>query len=215
MEVSTIHEKLLAIQSELRAPKDQFNGFGKYKYRNAEGILEAVKPLARKHNAVCVLNDSIQSVGNRYYIVATATLIDCENGQSISAVANAREEDTKKGMDGSQITGTASSYARKYALGGLFAIDDGRDSDALNDGRGRSEGAEEAPDALFGAPGADLTCERCGAIIEGTTGKGGEPVSAEQVLILSKKLFGGAHYCADCQKALRAQRSAAGTSGRA
>lgn len=204
--MSSIHAKLMAIQSELKSPKDQFNSFGKYKYRNAEGILEAVKPLAKKYNTVCVLNDTIQNVGDRYYIIATATLIDCESGEQISAVANAREEDTKKGMDGSQITGTASSYARKYALGGLFAIDDGRDSDALNDGKKQDDSAD---DALFGTPVGNTTCERCGGNIEPTKGRGGETVTTDQVIYLSKKLFGGAIYCADCQKAIRAQRTSA------
>lgn len=124
---SSIYETLCSIQTELVAPKGQYNSFGKYKYRSAEDILEALKPLLKKHGACLILSDDIVQVGERYYACATATLFAC--GSSISVQALAREEDTKKGMDGSQITGTASSYARKYALNGLFAIDDNKDPD--------------------------------------------------------------------------------------
>jgi hypothetical protein len=124
-----IYEKLLNIQSELKAPKGQYNSFGKYKYRSCEDILEAVKPICKKNKAVLILSDTIYSKGERYYIEATATLIDTEDGTRIENTASAREEETKKGMDGSQITGTASSYARKYALNGLFCIDDTKDAD--------------------------------------------------------------------------------------
>lgn len=130
-----IYEKLLAIQSELKAPKSQYNNFGKYKYRNCEDILEAVKPLCKKYNAVLILFDSIIRNENRYYVEATAKLIDVETDNSnIVVTAYAREEESKKGMDGSQVTGAASSYARKYALNGLFNIDDTKDSDTTNDG---------------------------------------------------------------------------------
>ncbi len=153
-----IYEKLLAIQSELKAPKGQYNSFGKYKYRSCEDILEAVKPICKKYNAVLTLSDEMivlgdgvsqsQTIkdsgieqethtvikGQRYYIKATASLIDTEDtkGNGIAVIENiayAREDETKKGMDGSQITGTASSYARKYALNGLFCIDDTKDAD--------------------------------------------------------------------------------------
>lgn len=200
-----IYSKLMAIQTELKAPKDRFNNFGKYKYRSAETILEMVKPLAQKNNALCVLDDCIQHVGDRYYVEATATLIDCENGEKTSVKAYAREQDEKKGMDGSQITGMASSYARKYALGGLFAIDDGRDSDALNKGDDAKD-TDTPDDAMFGKPGAPNTCERCGAVISETTGRSGETITAEQVIKLSEKFFGGAHYCTDCQKVLKGKK---------
>ncbi len=120
-------KKLIEIQSELKAPKGQYNSFGKYKYRSAEDILEAVKPLCHKHGCVLTLSDTLECIGERYYIKATAT-IRCED-DVVSVTAYAREEETKKGMDGSQITGTASSYARKYALNGLFCIDDTKDAD--------------------------------------------------------------------------------------
>ena len=124
-----INIKLMNIQQELKAPKGQYNSFGKYAYRSCEDILEAVKPLLKKEKVVLTISDELQYIGNRYYIKATATLIDTESEATISNSAYAREEETKKGMDGSQITGTASSYARKYALNGLFCIDDTKDAD--------------------------------------------------------------------------------------
>lgn len=130
-----IYEKLLAIQCELKAPKSQYNSFGKYNYRNCEDILEAVKPICRKHNAVLRLTDDIMFVEGRHYVKATAILTDCEKpDMQVSVSANAREEEDKKGMDGSQVTGASSSYARKYALNGLFDIDDTKDSDTTNQG---------------------------------------------------------------------------------
>ena len=125
-----IYEKLLAIQQELKAPKGQYNSFGKYNYRSCEDILEAVKPLCAKHEALLIVSDELVYMGDRYYIKATATLIDTVESNSYAQnTAYAREEETKKGMDCSQITGTASSYARKYALNGLFCIDDTKDAD--------------------------------------------------------------------------------------
>ena len=118
---------LMAIQAELKAPKGQYNSFGKYKYRSAEDILEAVKPLCHKHGCVLTLSDEIVNMGDRFYVKAFAELKTPENEFVVTAYA--REEETKKGMDGSQITGTASSYARKYALNGLFCIDDTKDAD--------------------------------------------------------------------------------------
>lgn len=126
-----MHDKLLRIQSELRAPKGQYNSFGKYKYRSCEDIVEAVKPLCHKEGLVLTLSDEIVEVGGRIYVKATASLA-CDE-KTISVSAYAREEETKKGMDGAQVTGASSSYARKYALNGLFAIDDTKDADATND----------------------------------------------------------------------------------
>ena len=118
---------LINIQSELRAPKMQFNNFGKYRYRSCEDILEALKILLKLYNCQLTLTDEIIEIGSRYYIRATATLI---HGDEVTSVTGwAREEEEKKGMDASQITGTASSYARKYALDGLFLIDDANDAD--------------------------------------------------------------------------------------
>lgn len=126
-------EKLLNVQSKLKAPKSQRNDFGKYNYRNCEDILESVKPLLAETKATIILTDKLLLVGERYYIEATARFIDVETGEEVSNTAYAREEEAKKGMDGSQITGSASSYARKYALNGLLDIDDTKDSDTTND----------------------------------------------------------------------------------
>lgn len=127
-------KELIAIQSELKAPKSQFNKFGGYKYRKAEDILEAVKPLLAKQKCTLTITDDIVMVGNRIYVKATATIKN-EKGECETTTGWAREEESKKGMDGSQITGASSSYARKYALNGLFAIDDNADSDTTNDGQ--------------------------------------------------------------------------------
>jgi hypothetical protein len=121
----SIHKELARIQKELKAPKNQFNSFGKYNYRSCEDILEGVKPLL--NGCVLTLSDDVVAVGNRVYVKATVTI--SLGGESVSVSASAREAETKKGMDDSQITGTASSYARKYALNGLFCIDDTKDAD--------------------------------------------------------------------------------------
>lgn len=124
-------QKLLNIQRDLKAPKSQYNSFGKYNYRNCEDILEAVKPLCAREGACLTISDAVVQIGERYYIQATATLQDSETGEVIALVtAYAREEAEKKGMDASQVTGAASSYARKYALNGLFDIDDTKDADS-------------------------------------------------------------------------------------
>lgn len=127
-------KELITIQSELKAPKTQVNRFGGYKYRKAEDILEAVKPLLAKQKCTLIISDDIVMIGNRIYVKATATIKN-EKGECETTTGWAREEETKKGMDGSQITGASSSYARKYALNGLFAIDDNDDSDTTNTGQ--------------------------------------------------------------------------------
>lgn len=124
-------KELQMIQSVLKAPKGQFNKFGGYKYRSCEDIVEAVKPLLKTYECVLTMSDDLVLIWDRYYIKATATLINKEWKQIITT-GYAREEETKKWMDGSQITWSSSSYARKYALNGLFAIDDGVDSDSTN-----------------------------------------------------------------------------------
>lgn len=130
-DVSNIYQRLSEVQRELKAPKGQYNSFGKYSYRSAEDILEAVKPLLGKHDLVLVVTDELVNIGDRYYVKATAVVHDSKSDteQSVYADGYAREDETKKGMDGSQITGAASSYARKYALNGLFNIDDTKDAD--------------------------------------------------------------------------------------
>ena len=126
----TIMQKLTIIQSQLKAPKSQYNSFGKYNYRNCEDILESLKPILQEVEAVVLLSDEIIQVGDRFYVKAIAEIRD-DNG-SIFVTAYAREDDSKKGMDAAQVTGSTSSYARKYALNGLFAIDDTKDSDTTN-----------------------------------------------------------------------------------
>ena len=132
---------LTNIQSELKAPKNQLNKFGGYNYRNCEDILEALKPLLIKHNSAVTLTDELVMIGERYYIKATATLhcFSDNDVDTISVSALAREDESKKGMDASQVTGASSSYARKYALNGLFAIDDTKDSDTTNTGSNSSK----------------------------------------------------------------------------
>lgn len=181
----TIYEKLGAIQQALQAPKSQFNEFGKYKYRSCEDVLAAVKPLLAENKCVLLLRDDLESKEGRVYIKATASLFDIEaadNG-TISAVAFAREEETKKGMDASQVTGAASSYARKYALNGLFCIDDNKDSDFTN----QTPKEERKPDETRTQASDFPFCQDCGARID------------ERVRKYSVDKFGVA-LCRDCQK---------------
>lgn len=127
-----VYIKLMEVQGKLKAPKSCFNKFGNYAYRNCEDILEALKPLLNEVKAIVNISDDVVMVGDRYYIKATVKFIDAETGDIIETNAMAREEENKKGMDASQLTGSTSSYARKYALNGLFAIDDTKDSDTTN-----------------------------------------------------------------------------------
>lgn len=146
-----VHEKLKEIQTMLKAPKNLYNKYGGFNYRNAEGIYEAVKPLLNQLNMTLVINDSVQNVGTKNYIKATAYLTDCETGEQLFSCALAREAETKKGMDDSQITGTASSYARKYALNGLFLLDDTEDSDECRkykENKSKTEPAEQTQPAF-------------------------------------------------------------------
>ncbi len=140
----TLHEKMVAIQSDLKAPKGQTNAFGKYRYRSCEDILEAVKPLLKQHNLILTLSDSIVEVGGRVYVRASVRLSgepvpDSSQGQYAEVFAFARESQDKKGMDDAQITGAASSYARKYALNGLFCIDDTKDADTMDNRKKQPE----------------------------------------------------------------------------
>lgn len=145
-------KELINIQHLLNAPKERRNEFGKYNYRCAEDILKAVKPLLNENGCILLLSDEIKEVGGRHYVEATATLINAE-GDAFAVKGFAREEETKKGMDASQITGTASSYARKYALNGLFAIDDGVDADRLNTSPGYTEKGQKGGKATQGENG--------------------------------------------------------------
>lgn len=138
----TFIERVIAVQSQLKAPKNQRNDFGGFNYRSCEDILEAVKPLLKAEGLCLTITDDIVMLGDRYYVKATATLTDGE--RSLPNQAFAREPEERAKMDGSQVTGSASSYARKYALNGLFAIDDTKDADALNNGQDFDKGKAKA-----------------------------------------------------------------------
>ena len=190
--------KLYAVQQALKAPKDQFNGFGKYNYRSCEGILEALKPHLGLNKLIVTLGDRVVEVGGRVYIEATATVTDIEEGGQISCTAYAREEDSKKGMDASQVTGAASSYARKYALNGLFAIDDNKDSDATNDG-GKDVSKKETTDNKF-------RCEKCNKVLEPYT-HNGKTVPIRQHAENSRMKFGRV-LCLDCINKMKEEQNA-------
>lgn len=128
-----LNQKVGDIQHKLKAPKGQYNSFGKYNYRSCEDILEGVKPLLKEHNLALLIDDEIVQIGERYYVKATVKITD--GREIVSATAYAREPDTKKGMDESQITGATSSYARKYALNALLCIDDTKDADTMDNSK--------------------------------------------------------------------------------
>lgn len=180
-------------QAELKAPKNQYNSFGKYNYRSCEDILEAAKPINKKHGLVLLLTDKPVCIGQRYYIEATARLYDIESEQFIESTASAREADTKKGMDDSQVTGTASSYARKYALNGLYNIDDTKDAD--------TDAYKKQTNANTTAS-HEYKCGDCGKPFEAfrdpTSGKTFTP--AEVFQMAKKRNADGVARCADCRK---------------
>ena len=140
-----VYAALLAVQQNLKAPKGQYNSFGKYKYRSCEDILQAARPLCNENGLIITIQDDVEHIGGRFYIRAIAKVTDIATGESVENAAYAREDDTKKGMDAAQITGACSSYARKYALCGLFAIDDNKDADTDEFARQKpQEGAGKA-----------------------------------------------------------------------
>lgn len=173
--MSDFYKRVVEAQNELKAPKNQYNIFGKYPYRSCEDILEAVKPICKKHNLLLNLSDNPMLIGERYYIQAVATLYDTESDMFLVSTAYARESETKKGMDDSQVTGTASSYARKYALNGLFNIDDTKDADT-------DEHKKQT----------ECICSQCGKEIKGATSNDGIKRTAEEV----SKALGG--ICLNC-----------------
>ena len=180
-------------QAELKAPKNQYNSFGKYNYRSCEDILEAAKPINKKNGLVLLLTDKPVCIGQRYYIEATARLYDIESEQFIEATASAREADTKKGMDDSQVTGTASSYARKDALNGLYNSDDTKDADTDAYKKQTATNTTAAP---------EYKCADCGKPFEAfrdpTSGKTFTP--AEVFQMAKKRNVDGVARCADCRK---------------
>jgi hypothetical protein len=216
-----IYEKLSAIQQELKAPKGQFNSFGKYKYRSCEDILEAVKPIYGKYKTALVLLDDIKEVSGRFYVMAQAQLHDCESDGAVTATAYAREPVEKKGMDDSQITGTASSYARKYALNGLFCIDDTKDADTdeyQKQQEGKTAKSEPAKAAIppKQKPGyklppqgdATVICDRCGGqVMDYFDGRA--TIKAARLAARAKQLYGYA-LCEKCVAAAKDANDGAG-----
>lgn len=185
--MSEVLKKLAKVQSELKAPKNQYNSFGKYAYRSAEDILSAAKPLCIENGILLTVSDTIIEVGGRIYVQALAKVTDIDDGESVQTAAMAREPDDKKGMDASQITGATSSYARKYALNGLFAIDDTKDADT------------DAYAMQNKKISAEPKCSQCGKIILGN-GK----YSAEDIAQGSFTKYGRV-LCVECGKAEKAK----------
>ncbi len=189
-----VYAKLLEIQQALKAPKGQRNDFGKYNYRSCEDIVEAVKPLLGEQKAVLTISDEIKMIGERYYIFATAAIVDAETGERVEVTAQAREADSKKGMDASQVTGATSSYARKYALNGLLAIDDTKDADA-------QAPAQEPDYKPF------PKCEMCGNDITADILGDGKLYSPDQIARATKKQT-GQQICSDCMRKLKGHETA-------
>ena len=140
-----VYEKLIKVQSELKAPKSCFNNFGGYAYRTCEDIMNALKPLLVEVKATVKISDDLVMIGDRYYIKSTATFIDVESGESVENTAFAREPLNKKGMDEAQISGASSSYCRKYALNGLFLIDDTKDADSMDNSSNDNSNQQTSP----------------------------------------------------------------------
>ena len=189
-----VYAKLLEIQQALKAPKGQRNDFGKYNYRSCEDIVEAVKPLLGEQKAVLTISDEIKMIGERYYIFATAAIVDAETGERVEVTAQAREADNKKGMDPSQVTGATSSYARKYALNGLLAIDDTKDAD--------TQAPTQEPD-YKPLP----KCEMCGGDITADILGDGKLYSPDQIARATKKQT-GQQICSECMRKLKHETTA-------
>lgn len=190
-----IESQLLEVQKELKAPKGQYNSFGKYNYRSCEDILEAVKPILSKNGLSLVLSDSVILSGDWHYIMATARLKNAD-GEAIEVTAYARESQSKKGMDDSQITGTASSYARKYALNGLFLIDDTKDADTDEYKKTADRPAEKPKEYI---------CEECGKPIKPFKTLKGEIIGVEALVANTKARYKKA-LCAECSVKAKAEK---------
>ena len=213
----SIYEQLANVQQSLRAPKDQRNNFGNYNYRSCESILEAVKPLLAANGLALTLTDEMISVGDRIYVKATAKVTQTNGDGSLFVSAFAREEESKKGMDASQVTGAASSYARKYALNGLFCIDDNKDSDATNThgkdapkkGTQKAEEPEsvetQADKLLQDEDGVKFAvCAQCGGYIYDWKQKNGNVMSVRDFVINSLIEY-GKPLCRSCIKAAKSK----------
>lgn len=203
----SIFDKLAKVQSELKAPKNQYNSFGKYNYRSCEDILEAAKPLCIANGLLLTVSDEVVQVGDRIYIKATASVTDGEG--TIQTFGMAREAEDKKGMDPAQLTGATSSYARKYALGGLFALDDTKDADATNKhGKDNAQAvAEKAQAAGIGEQVKEYKCCDCGKEFQPFTDKNGKQWSAGQVYHMSESNnTDGKARCSACMKKAGTQK---------
>lgn len=219
----TIFEKLSNVQSELKAPKNQYNSYGKYKYRSCEDIIEAAKPLLHAAGLVLIMNDEIVYIEGRFYLKATARIIDVETEASLETCAFAREAESKTGSDLAQLTGACSSYARKYALNAMFAVDDTKDTDsneAAAESQTRAKKATKkaaaAPEAQAPAIAQEIAqeiptesepkysafCARCKNPINGT-----DRFTAEQIIANANRLL-GASYCFPCGQKVAAELKA-------
>lgn len=198
--MDNFYKRVASAQLELKAPKGQYNSFGKYKYRSCEDILEAVKPLCAKYGLLLNVTDEIVLIGERYYVKATAFLRDADGDEVVVNTAYSRESAEKKGMDDSQVTGTASSYARKYALNGLFLIDDTKDADT-DEYRNQQDGKqEEKPTPAEMVEYLENSkCAKCGRVIVEYNGKDGKRVSIKRHADACRKQFGEV-LCLDCIK---------------
>jgi DNA-directed RNA polymerase subunit RPC12/RpoP len=219
MSEMNFYKRVVSAQAELKAPKSQYNQFGKYAYRSCEDILEAAKPVCVKYGLLLNLSDKPVMIGERYYIEATATLFDTESNAKFVSTAYARESLEKKGMDESQITGTASSYARKYALNGLFNIDDTKDADSSEYGTQQSKATSSKPSQSKptsetqthaepistpqqGTPAEpkEYLCADCGKPFEAFTDKKGKTWSAGQCYHMAEsKNKDGKARCLNCR----------------
>lgn len=205
--MANVREKLAAVQKVLKAPKNQYNSFGKYAYRSCEDILEAAKPLCIENGLILTISDDIVAVGDRYYIKATAAVIDVSDGERVETSGIAREAEERKGMDASQVTGSTSSYARKYALNGLFSIDDTKDADATNDHKGKAM-ASKAQAAGIGEQVKEYKCCDCGKEFQPFTDKNGKQWSAGQVYHMSESNnTDGKARCSACMKKAGTQKA--------
>lgn len=205
--MANVREKLASVQKVLKAPKNQYNSFGKYSYRSCEDILEAAKPLCIENGLILTISDDIVAVGDRYYIKATAAVIDVSDGERVETSGIAREAEERKGMDSSQVTGSTSSYARKYALNGLFSIDDTKDADATNDHKGKAM-ADKAQAAGIGEQVKEYKCCDCGKAFQEFTDKNGKTWSAGQVFHMSESNnTDGKARCSACMKKAGTQKA--------
>ncbi len=211
----SLYDKLVAIQSELKVQKGQWNDYGKYHYRSCENILEAVKPLCAAHGTLLIITDEVEHINGRFYVKANAMLTDTETGERLTVSAFAREPETKKGMDECQITGTASSYARKYALNGLFCIDDTKDADtdeyAAQTGQVKKEQVEPKRDEKPKPtpPPAVVKCKDCGKPITDTTWANGAKTSAKKMVNSTIQKY-GIPLCGDCYTLRKAKEQNGG-----